>query len=67
LTTGADGTVFVRGVIGGREGGGCYEYRSHTSPFSLFVANLISRAERGVPSDSVGPPPPDGCASAEPS
>lgn len=61
LTTDPAGRLVVRGVIGGREAGGCYEYRSHTSSFTGDVAGLIHRAERGAAPDSVLPPGPTKC------
>ncbi len=61
LATDATGGLVVRGVIGGREAGGCREYRSHSSSFTADVAALIRRAEHESPPDAVQPAGSTGC------
>jgi Trypsin-like peptidase domain len=41
----------VTGVVGGLNGGGCYENISYTSPFDADTARLLVRAEAGGPGD----------------
>ena len=41
----------VTGVIGGRDGGGCQDNISYSSPFDAATAALLVRAEAGGPGD----------------
>lgn len=41
----------VIGVIGGRNGGGCQDDISYSSPFDAATATLLARAEAGGPGD----------------
>jgi hypothetical protein len=41
----------VVGVIGGRDGGGCQDSISYSSPFDTATADLLARAEAGGPGD----------------
>lgn len=41
----------VIGVIGGRDGGGCQDNVSYSSPFDAATAALLARAEAGGPGD----------------
>jgi len=41
----------VIGVIGGRDGGGCQDDISYSSPFDAATAALLARAEAGGPGD----------------
>jgi hypothetical protein len=41
----------VVGVIGGRDGGGCQDNISYSSPFDAATAALLTRAEAGGPGD----------------
>jgi V8-like Glu-specific endopeptidase len=51
----------VEGVIGGRNQGGCLEWRSYSSPFGAATQRLLNRAASGAPADIVPPPGWDGC------
>lgn len=51
----------VRGVIGGLHQGGCVDYTSYSSPFTLQVFILYARAVVGGPGQSVPVPGGDGC------
>lgn len=51
----------VRGVIGGLEQGGCYDYTSHSSPFGADVAELYRRAVAEEHPDSAPAADDDGC------
>ena len=51
----------VRGVIGGRHQGGCYEYTSYSSSFGWRLYALLTKASRGGPGDAVPTPGGDGC------
>jgi V8-like Glu-specific endopeptidase len=51
----------LHGVIGGLHGGGCFEYRSHSSAFTSDVDALLDRASSHAPPDSVVARGGDGC------
>lgn len=51
----------VRGVIGGLHQGGCVDYTSYSSPFTLQVFVLYARAIVGGPGQIVPTPGGDGC------
>lgn len=55
------GLTEVDGVIGGLHQGGCYEYTSYSSAFTLRVYALIIRATLGLHPDVVPPAGSDGC------
>ncbi len=51
----------VRGVIGGLHQGGCVDWTSYSSPFTLQVFVLYARAVVGGPGENVPVPGGDGC------
>ncbi|KAA0112407.1 serine protease [Mycolicibacterium sp. P1-5] len=56
LGDGTSGGPWIRGatvigVIGGRDGGGCQDNVSYSSPFDAATAALLTRAEAGGPGD----------------
>ncbi|SEG10758.1 Trypsin [Actinacidiphila yanglinensis] len=51
----------VVGVIGGLHQGGCYEYTSYSSPFTVQAETLILRATLGLHPDVVPAAGSDGC------
>lgn len=51
----------VVGVIGGLHQGGCYEYTSYSSPFTVRADALLLRAAVHAPPDTVPPAGSDGC------
>ena len=53
--------TLVRGVIGGLNQGGCYEYTSYSSAFTGDVYRLLLRAIFGLRPDSAPVPGGDGC------
>ena len=56
LTTAADGSKTVTGVIGGRDEGGCYPDVSYSSPFGAWSTQLLQRAVRRSAPDVVRVP-----------
>jgi V8-like Glu-specific endopeptidase len=51
----------VAGVIGGLHQGGCVDYTSYSSAFTLDTYRLWLRASVGAPPDLLPTPGPDGC------
>jgi V8-like Glu-specific endopeptidase len=51
----------VTGVIGGLKQGGCYNFTSYSSPFTLEVYDLLRRASAGEPPDTAPPAVGNGC------
>lgn len=51
----------VRGVIGGLHQGGCVDWTSYSSPFTLQIYLLFARAVVGGPGQTVPVPGSDGC------
>lgn len=53
--------TYVEGVIGGLHQGGCYEYTSYSSAFTLATQALLLRATLGLRPDTVPAAGSDGC------
>lgn len=51
----------VRGVIGGLNQGGCYDYRSYSAPFTSAIYHLLFRATFRIHPDTAPAAGSDGC------
>jgi hypothetical protein len=61
IATGNSHVSLVAGVIGGLHQGGCVDYTSYSSAFSLDTYRLWLRASLGARPDTVPPAGSDGC------